>query len=571
MIVAGQPPSDYALGSGAKTGMLCALPRGAPMIRLFPSLLVLTSLFWLCQCGVPKPPQCRMVPIGSRQAPEKLLAQAHAAWHVLKVRPSGPKADEARAKYNESLTKLFDQLRCGPNGWDSRAAALGTVVDRSNGLQDPDRLDAVIHARRVKVRKLGAHRKTEGVGVPTVGWKKTSPVGSPRDPYLLPNGLPYHLNVMLDFDGPQPRWQFRKRWREEEVRIGTVTHTLAGDWSAPNEFYWKMCQLDNLLVQNVILPDRFTEETGLYFVTPYEPGKIPVVFVHGLVSSPDAFKNVLNELMPEKWFRDNYQIWLYNYPTGNPWIYSSMMFREKMREALAYARSTGGNGKLDRMVIVSHSMGGLLTRSSVSDPGSRLYNGVFVKRPDELPLDAGKRRLLDQTFFYQPLREPKRVVFMAVPHRGSPMATWKPSQWIARLIRLPKTITVELLDSTLMAVADAFDGQSTYQAPTSINSLAPHAPTTRALADVPLPKGIGFHSIIGDRGKGNTPQSSDGVVPYWSSHVKPVVSEKIVPSGHGVPDNPEAAEELKRILLLHLKETGIRSSPGKGSLASRSR
>ena len=79
-----------------------------------------------------------------------------------------------------------------------------------------------------------------------------------------------------------------------------------------------MCELDDLKIQNVILPDRYMEETGIYFVQPYDPDKIPLVFVHGLVSSPDAFKNMINELAPEPWFRQNYQIWLYNYPTGNP-------------------------------------------------------------------------------------------------------------------------------------------------------------------------------------------------------------------------------------------------------------
>jgi hypothetical protein len=70
---------------------------------------------------------------------------------------------------------------------------------------------------------------------------------------------------------------------------------------------------------------------------------------------------------------------------------------------------------------------------------------------------------------------------------------------------------------------------------------------------LPLPKKITFHSVIGDRGKGGTPNSSDGVVPYWSSHVAPVASELIVASDHSVPNSLQASEELKRILKLHLK------------------
>lgn len=510
--------------------------------------------FALCQCGVPQPPQCHRVPMVSRQAPDFLLSEAREAWLVLGKYSAGERAADARIRYNRAVDALFDQLRCGPDGWDVRAAALGTVIDRSAGLMAPEELDAVVDAHSARSNKLRAHRITEGVGVATVGWKSTSPVGMPRKRYQLPNGLPYHLNVMINFDGKLPQWEFRKRWRDENVQIGTRSHVLAGDWTAPNEFYWRMCQLDDLLVQNVILPDRFTEETGIYFVTPYDPGKIPVVFVHGLVSSPDAFKNILNELMPEKWFRDHYQIWLYNYPTGNPWMYSSYMFREKMREAMEYARRQGPSDQLDRMVLVGHSMGGLIVRSSVTDPGMTLYDTTFQKPPGELRLSPAQLRMIEKGFLYQPLREPKRVVFMAVPHRGSPVATWGPAQWLARAIRLPKTLTVELLDNTMLAVMRSSRGGGKRPMFSSITSLSPNSPTTRALADMPLPKHITFHSIIGDRAKGGLPDCSDGVVPYWSSHVSPVASEKIVPSGHGVPDCAVAGEEMKRILKLHLRD-----------------
>ena len=67
-----------------------------------------------------------------------------------------------------------------------------------------------------------------------------------------------------------------------------------------------------------------------------------------------------------------------------------------------------------------------------------------------------------------------------------------------------------------------------------------------------IPIQVPYHSVIGDRGKGDTPNSSDGVVPYWSSHLDGARSELIVPGPHGAYSLPPTIAELKRIFKLHL-------------------
>ncbi len=520
-------------------------------------ICLILSVALLCQCGAPSLPQCRRVPSESRGDSSELLAHARTEWVILANPARRDQWPAARARYNAAVAMLFDQLRCGPDGWDTRASAIGTRIAAPGAESlDPAKLDNLFPAATVNdLGRIREHRYTEGLGIPLVGWRETSPVGQPREKFLLPNGMPYHLIALLAFDGGGlPEWRFARRWRDNEAAVGSVRHTLAADWTAPNAVYWRMSELDQLHIQNVLLPDRFSEETALYFLTPYDPEKIPLVLIHGLVSSPDAFRNVINELSPEPWFREKYQIWLYNYPTGSPWFYSSMRFRQVMRDACDFARSQGHDRNLNRMVLVGHSMGGLVARSSITDPGMVFHDAVFAKPVNQLTLSEPERLLIQEGLLYTPLAEPSRVVFMAVPHRGSPMANLNISGLLSRLIRLPKTLTVELLDSSLLAMGDVIQGENPIKRmPTSINSLSPDNRMTVALNELPLPAHIPAHSIIGDRGRGDTPNSSDGVVPFWSSHVTPVASEKIVPSNHGVPDCPEAAEELKRILKLHLQ------------------
>jgi hypothetical protein len=87
--------------------------------------------------------------------------------------------------------------------------------------------------------------------------------------------------------------------------------------------------------------------------------------------------------------------------------------------------------------------------------------------------------------------------------------------------------------------------------PTSIDGLSPRSSLLTALDKLPIR--APHHSIIGDRRRGDTPNSSDGTVPYWSSHLDSAQSELIVPGPHSSFELPETIDELRRILKLHLR------------------
>jgi hypothetical protein len=145
----------------------------------------------------------------------------------------------------------------------------------------------------------------------------------------------------------------------------------------------------------------------------------------------------------------------------------------------------------------------------------------------------------------------KRIVFICTPHRGSYLA----SNWIGAvgvsLIRFPSTFLGETA-SEIMTSLQSNVGLK--RLPTGINDLSPRCPVLIALDKLPIE--APYHSIIGDRTRGDTPNSSDGVVAYWSSHLEGAQSELIVPGSHSAYALPRTVVELKRILRLHLAESG---------------
>ena len=73
------------------------------------------------------------------------------------------------------------------------------------------------------------------------------------------------------------------------------------------------------------------------------------------------------------------------------------------------------------MVLVGHSMGGLLTKMMASEAGDRLWR-VVSDRPDtELRGERGDVELFRSGLFFAARPEVRRVVYIATPHRGQPL------------------------------------------------------------------------------------------------------------------------------------------------------
>jgi hypothetical protein len=140
------------------------------------------------------------------------------------------------------------------------------------------------------------------------------------------------------------------------------------------------------------------------------------------------------------------------------------------------------------------------------------------------------------------------VVFIATPHQGSYQALGVLGRLGSWLVNLPGRfvkLNVELLTlQTKGLVLGTFSG-----VPTSIDNMNPNNLLIRNLSGIKIAPGVVAHSIIAVDDNDPLDEAGDGVVKYTSAHIEGVESEKIVRSGHSVQGNPEAIQEIKRILI----------------------
>jgi pimeloyl-ACP methyl ester carboxylesterase len=288
---------------------------------------------------------------------------------------------------------------------------------------------------------------------------------------------------------------------------------------------------------------------GLIMMHPYRRGRIPVVLVHGTASSPARWAELYNELSHDPLLEGRYQVWLFQYNTGQPILYSAMLLRRALASVVKELDPDGEDPALQRMVVIGHSQGGLLTKLMAVKSGNRFWENASSEPFDQVEMPAETREMLREAEFFDPVPNVKRIVFIATPHRGSYQATGWVLNLVRRLIRLPGTFFSQMQD---LLQGQAFAQLGTTQLPTSVDNMSPGHPFLRALNDLEIDPGITAHSIIAVLGDAPFLGKTDGVVAYESAHIEGVESEKVVHSSHSTQSNPETILEVRRILREHI-------------------
>lgn len=455
---------------------------------------------------------------------------------------------DARRIYNSAAADLTVLLRSATQGnlWNrpltlnsgGTTYRLRFAKATRDGLWDPAYFTDFTPADDIDLKTIQRRTRIDGIGGALVGVRKPDPL----EPFSPKVGIAAAVTAVLDFNGNDATLSLIDPTEKTKDTVAGKDRTLHADFSAPLAYYPQKSELVEGLM-GALRVSQYMDITGLYTLEPYDPDRIPLIFVHGLISTPRMWRNVINELETDPVLRSRYQCLVFGYPTGNPPLYSALRLREELGKF--YQLHPGAPSA----VLVGHSMGGILSRAQITTIRREDWDVLGKEKAAAFFAKVKPGDLIHRTAIFTANPKVDRAIFICAPHRGSEMAIGTLGELATRLIALPADLTTTFTGALGDSMA-VITGNSK-RVPNSITGLSPTNPTYKVFDSRPIQ--AAHHSIIGDRNKGDTPKSSDGVVQYWSSHLQTAITEKIVPGPHGSCELPETIDELRRILRLHLQ------------------
>jgi pimeloyl-ACP methyl ester carboxylesterase len=401
----------------------------------------------------------------------------------------------------------------------------------------------------IKGSYVTEHNRKDGIGAPLVAKGLTNNANS-RENFYLPRTY-YGVTAVARFEGRRCVIAFEDPLATETTTLDGHVFPLAADFTVPLAVLLAETDYHKLELARMLNPQKYAGTALIARLQPYDPNKTVVLVIHGLQDSAATWAPMINALRGDERIRRHYQFWFYSYPSGYPYPYSASILRQQLDAAERKFPLR------KRTVVIGHSMGGCITRLLITDTGNKIWMDIFGKPPAQVPLSPETKKLYTDALIFRHRPEIGRVIFISSPLRGADMA----SNWIGRigssLVKAPgKLLTAgnEVRQFETLQPGEL----KLKRIPNSVDTLAPNDPFVVEINKIPITPGIPYHVISGDRGKGGNkdhtkPVMSDGVVPYWSSHLDGAVSELVVPSEHGAHHNPQAIAEVKRILKKYAK------------------
>jgi pimeloyl-ACP methyl ester carboxylesterase len=549
------------------------------MIRVYALMALATALLTLTSCrSIPtsEPPlsatcsdwgACweRATASSERASRARERTQAQRAWlacasyaHLAVLRA----ADAASARSASSLTVqctdqlLFSVLAEQPDDWSAgRRFVGGMPVDvefrgLSEYLHPPMRIAL---ARTVQVpAAYGGEQQKAGFGVPVVLLAPRC-TDQPLCELLPREGVFRAATAWVEVDDASnsaPRLVIANPFAMYSIRVGDHTLPVARNMAAAYAFGARTSKLPRLAIWGLLGGHEVGRRAGVYLLDDYDPNKRPLVMIHGLGSSPLIWARLSNAVWASDELSSRYQVWHVVYQTNAPALVSRHRIQGYLDEAWKVLDPENDDPARQGIVLVGHSMGGVMARMLCVDSGDVLWNAAFLKPPSAVEADPEDIASVERVFVFRPYPGVRRAIFLATPHRGSPSA----KRWFGRVARLlvgrraPELQSLRrLARADPPAVRPELRRAYSRADLNSISTLQISQPVRRAGESLMPVAGIPYHTIAGLlRGRHRPP--GDGVVPLDSAKLDGASSTLIIDSDHEIYKDPRAVAEVVRIL-----------------------
>jgi pimeloyl-ACP methyl ester carboxylesterase len=464
---------------------------------------------------------------------------------------------EALAYYNRALLPL---VRAAITGRDTSALNLQLKLEL-----DPDE-NGLAFEQLFLAADLQAYdpfmlrRQDNGIGITVIGQRSNR--GAGQDRYFPPEGIFRPLTVMpveLDFSNPVlPLLTLRGVYMQQQQQWPLAQQQYALNYDPASAYLClvEVAVADQLEKTGLFNADKVEDKLGIYAIEPLSEDKIPVLMIHGLNSSPLIWRRLSWAIFSNPQLAARYQVWHAFYPSGPPPFFNAMRLRKLTDELLQHISPDLQAVAANNMLLVGHSMGGVISKTFVQNSGTALWDATFYRPAAELAVDDDTRRTLEDILIFTAKPYVKAVMFIDTPHRGAATAdSW--IGWLASaMITLPKTMKTVFNKMWLALSKDdikpAMRGYMSGFGPNSVDVLSPRHPLLQQLTQLQLQ--VPVYSVIGNDDPArcsdvvSCPGLNDSVVPYNSAHLDAALAEIVVPSEHNSYQSPQAIEFISDIL-----------------------
>jgi pimeloyl-ACP methyl ester carboxylesterase len=271
--------------------------------------------------------------------------------------------------------------------------------------------------------------------------------------------------------------------------------------------------------------------------------------LHGLGRSPLIWARLTNMIFGSPELHARYQIWHVVYPTSTPILLDRLRVQQFLDLGWRMLDPSGTSPARQNIVLIGHSLGGVVSRLLTANSGEVVWNAVFDEPVTTLSGKPADIATVNDIFHFTAYPGVGRAIFLAAPHKGSPVA----DQFIGHLAQHLLRVSAPELDSLTRVTKANRSHESVVLAAdyqkeglSSISTLRSEQPVSHASQALMPVASVRYYTFAGKLPGARPP--GDGFVPLDSAILPGATSTTIVKDGHQLYLNDKVLTKILEIL-----------------------